>query len=603
MLEPFTLPFVQRGLLEVALLSVGAGIIGTWIVLRGLAFFAHAVGTAAFPGLVLADGLGFAATLGAGATGAIVAVAVGVLARRPGARERYDSLTALVLVGALAIGVILASDVFGSGANVEGLLFGTLLLVDGGDLVLAGTASAVAVAVAVLLEQRWLVTGFDPESAPALGARSAGPELALLGVIALLAVAALATLGALLSISLLVVPAATTRMFCTRLRSWQLATVVLVALAGTAGLWLSVQTNTPPGAAIAVLSAGLFAVCALGRALTASAKRRGPGLATAMIATLALVGAGCGDDESASTGSANTPSSSASAADAKPIKVVTTTTILGDLVRQVGGDAADVTQILPANADAHDYEPRPKDITETADAKLVVQSGDNLDKWLGDVVKQSGTDAPTVDVSQKLQVRLPGEAEGAEASKYDPHWWHDPRNTQVAVEEIRDALVAANPDAKPTYQKNATAYLAKVKALDAGIDGCFSKVGVEQRKLVSDHDAFNYFADRYEITTVGAVIPSQTTQAQASAGELAALAKVIKTEGVKAVFPESSVNSKVADAIAKQTGASAEYELYGDSLGADGSPGDTYLGMEQANADAMVKGFTGGSGSCSIPGL
>ena len=599
MFEPFTLPFVQRGMLEVLLLSVGAGVIGTWIVLRGLAFFAHAVGTAAFPGLVLADGLGFAATLGAGATGAIVAVAVGVLARRPGARERYDSLTALVLVGALAIGVILASDVFGSGANVEGLLFGTLLLVDGADLVFAGVASAVAVAVAVVVEQRWLVTGFDPENAPALGVRSAWPDLALLGVIALLAVAALATLGALLSIALLVVPAATTRLFCTRLRSWQLATVLLVALTGTAGLWLSVQTNTPPGAAIAVLAAGLFAVCAVGRALVANRKVRHPALATAMTAVLALVGAGCGDgDEPPASGGG-----AAGAPTAEAIKVIATTTILGDLVRQVGGDAADVTQILPANADAHDYEPRPKDITETADAKLVVQSGDNLDTWLGDVVGQSGTDAPVVDVAQQLQVRLPGESKGAEASEYDPHWWHDPRNTMVAVEEIRDALATANPGAKATYEKNATAYLAKVKALDEGIAECFSEVPVAERKLVSDHDAFNYFADRYEITTVGAVIPSQTTQAQASAGEIAALARVIAAADVKAVFPESSVSSKVGDAIAEQTGASAEFELYGDSLGAEGTPGDTYLRMMQANADAMVKGFTGGSRTCVIAGL
>ena len=99
------------------------------------------------------------------------------------------------------------------------------------------------------------------------------------------------------------------------------------------------------------------------------------------------------------------------------------------------------------------------------------------------------------------------------------------------------------------------------------------------------------------------MIPSQTTQAQASAGEIAALARVIAAEDVKAVFPESSVSSKVADAIAEQTGASAEFELYGDALGAEGSPGDTYLRMMQANADAMVKGFTGGSRTCAIAGL
>ena len=172
MLEPFQLPFVQHGIVEVLILAVAGGIIGTWIVLRGLAFYAHAVGTAAFPGLVLADGLGFAAVLGAGATAALVAIAVGLLARREGARDRYDSLTALVLVAALAVGVILASDVFHSGGNVETLLFGSLLVVSPGDVWFAAGAGAVVLAASAVLGHRWLATGFDPAAARAPRRRS-----------------------------------------------------------------------------------------------------------------------------------------------------------------------------------------------------------------------------------------------------------------------------------------------------------------------------------------------------------------------------------------------------------------------------------------------
>lgn len=268
-LDPFSLPFFQRGVAEVLVLAVGAGVIGTWIVLRDLAFFAHAVGTATFPGLVLADGLGIAATLGAGVTGALVAVGVGLLARRR--HTGNDALTAVILVGALAVGVVLASDVFQASGNVESLLFGSLLLVDGADVLLAAAAGVVAIALAMMLEQRWLATGFDPASARALGLRSALPDVALLGVIALLAVSALSTLGSLLATALLVVPAATTRLVCTRLRPWQLATVALVAVEGVAGLWLAFQTNAPPGAAIAVLSGSVFVLTALGRALPRAA--------------------------------------------------------------------------------------------------------------------------------------------------------------------------------------------------------------------------------------------------------------------------------------------------------------------------------------------
>ena len=170
MLDPFQLEFVQRGVLEVLLLSGAAGLLGTWIVMRGLSFYAHAVGTAAFPGLVLADGLGFSAPLGAFAAALVFAFGVERLARRP--RAGYDSLTALVLVAALAGGVVLASDVFQSGGNVDSLLFGSLLLTGTRDLVLAGAASAAAVAATLALGPRWLARGFDPAAARALGLRS-----------------------------------------------------------------------------------------------------------------------------------------------------------------------------------------------------------------------------------------------------------------------------------------------------------------------------------------------------------------------------------------------------------------------------------------------
>jgi ABC-type Zn uptake system ZnuABC Zn-binding protein ZnuA/ABC-type Mn2+/Zn2+ transport system permease subunit len=586
MLEPFQLPFVQRGIAEVLVLAVAGGLVGTWIVLRGLAFYAHAVGTAAFPGLVLAGGLGFAPVAGAGATAALVAGGVALLARREGARDRYDATTALVLVGALAAGVILASDVFRSGAEIESLLFGSLLLVDHRDIAFAAVAAAVALAATRLLEQRWLASGFDPAAAPGLGLRSALPDAVLLALVALVAVAALSTLGALLTTALLVVPAATTRLLCSRLRPWQLATVALVAVEGIAGLWLSVQTNAPPGATIAVLGGAVFVLVAAGRAL--AARRR----TAAMVAgaALAAVLAGCGGG-------------GAGAARPGQLEVVATTTQVADFARAVGGTRAHVVQILHPNTDPHEYEPRPSDVRASAGAKVVLTSGDNLDRWMGNVIEQSGGHPKVVDLGDAVPVRLPGESRGPEASRYDPHWWHDPRNAAAAVAAIRAALTRADPAGREAYARNAAAYLARVRALDRGIAACMGAVPAAQRKLVTDHDAFGYFAHRYGIAVVGAVIPSQTTQAQPSAGDVARLSRVIRRERVRAVFPESSINPKLAQAIARQTGATSDHTLYGDTLGPKGSGGATYLGMERANADAMVRGFTGGARGCPIPGL
>jgi ABC-type Zn uptake system ZnuABC Zn-binding protein ZnuA/ABC-type Mn2+/Zn2+ transport system permease subunit len=559
---------------------VPAGLLGTWIVLRGLAFFSHAVGTAAFPGLVLADGLGFAAPLGA--LGAALAFTVGNAALGRGRDRERDSVVALVLVGCLAGGVILASDVFGSGANVETLLFGSLLLVDSADIALAAFAALATLAASALAGHRWLAHGFDPEAGAGSDRERRLADAALLGLIALAIVATLSAVGALLVAAVFVVPAATARLFTTRMRSWQLASVALVAIEGTFGLWLSVKTDAPPGATIACVAGAAFAVAALPRALR-QAPRRAAALAAASLALGALV-AGCGS----------------SAAGGDRLEVVATTTQIGDWVREVGGSAVSVDQVLQPNTDPHEYEPRPSDVEAAASARLVFANGDRLDDWIEEIVSDGGSDATVIDLGATVPVRLPGETSGEEASEYDPHWWHDPRNAEAAVREIERRLLAADPSHRRLFERNARAYLARLDRLDAGIARCIDSVPDAERKLVTDHDAFGYFAARYGIDVVGAVIPSQTTQAQPSAEDVAALIATIERERVSAIFPESSLSASVAEAIARQTGASADHSLYGDTLGPAGSSGATYLEMEAANAEAMVRGFTDGRDRCQL---
>ena len=221
-----------------------------------------------------------------------------------------------------------------------------------------------------------------------------------------------------------------------------------------------------------------------------------------------LIAAGCGDSGSGESGQ---------------IEVVATTTQIGDFVREVGGDSVEVNQIIQPNTDAHEYEPRPSDIEGAVGADLVFANGADLDGWIDQVVSESGSDAGIVELAVAVPVKLPGETSGAEASTYDAHWWHDPRNAEAAVEEIRDRLAEAEPSNAAQFRRNADAYLAKLRALDRGIARCMDSVPAAERKLVTDHDAFGYFAERYGITVVGAVIPSQTTQAQPSAKDVSEL--------------------------------------------------------------------------------
>ncbi len=482
-------------------------------------------------------------------------------------------------------GVILASDVFGSGANVETLLFGSLLLVDAADIRLAAIAALATLLVSALVGKRWLAQGFDPDGGPVDRGQALALDAALLGLIALATTAALSVVGALLVASLFVVPAATARLFAERMRSWQVASVLLVAAEGIAGLWLSVKTDAPPGATIACVAGAVFVLAALGRELLARVPRRAATLAAATVAAALLV-AGCGGPGADHEGK---------------LPVVATTTQIGDWVSVVGGEAVSVDQVLQPNTDPHEYEPRPSDVAAAAGAELVFANGDDLDSWIDQIVSDGGGDATVVDLGAGVPERLPGESSGeARLARYDPHWWHDPRNAAAAVREIADRLSAVDPANRRLYQRNAREYQQRIGRLESQIVGCFDRIPPAQRKLVTDHDAFGYFARRFGVDVVGAVIPSQTTQAQPSAKDVSELIDLIEREGVGAVFPESSLSAKVAEAIARQTGASADHELYGDTLGPEGSEGATYLGMEAANATAMASGFSDGRVTCRI---
>jgi ABC-type Mn2+/Zn2+ transport system permease subunit len=256
------LPFLREALLELLLLAVTGGVLGAWIVLRRLAFFSHAAGSATFPGLVVADASGVSPTI------AGLAVALGYaggVQRSGGAGREHGEGTALLLVAALATGVILASDVFESGAAVDRLLFGTLLGLDTADLVVSAVVAAIATVAAIGLGRTWSAVGFDPEGARALGLPAGRADVLLLGLVAVAAVAAIPAVGALLVTAVYVLPAAAARMLTRSIRGLVSCALALALAEGVLGLYLAYWLDVPPGPPVAVLGA---AVCLLATALT-----------------------------------------------------------------------------------------------------------------------------------------------------------------------------------------------------------------------------------------------------------------------------------------------------------------------------------------------
>jgi len=284
-------------------------------------------------------------------------------------------------------------------------------------------------------------------------------------------------------------------------------------------------------------------------------------------------------------------------------RVVATTTQLADIAREVAGGRAAVSGILRPNADPHDYEPRPSDARALADARLVLRSGGDVDGWLGDLIEAAGSGATTVTLSDHVAVHEGHEHGGHDHDEHDadPHWWQDPRNALTAVEVIRDALTDADPAGEAVYARAARAYAERIRALDAAIERCMRRIPAERRRLVTSHDSLGYFAERYGITVVGAVIPALSTAARASARETRELIRTIRREGVTTIFAESSVSARLEKAIADESGVRVGPALWADTLGPEGSTGATYLDALRFNAEAMAEGFSGGEAHCDLP--
>lgn len=259
-IDALSLPFIRTALLALALLAVAGGLLGTWIVLRRLAFFTHAVGAAAFPALVVAGPIGVGPQLAGLAAG--LGYAAGVERASRSSRD-LGAATGLLLVASLAAGVVLASDLVGAPASVDRLLFGTLLGLEPEDVAFAAAAAVLALAATLFLGRAWLASGFDPDGARSLPVPVRLLDALLLGLVATAAVASIPAVGALLVTSLFIVPAATARLLASSVRSLAAVAVALAGLESATGLYLAYALDVSPGPAIAALGAALYGTVAL----------------------------------------------------------------------------------------------------------------------------------------------------------------------------------------------------------------------------------------------------------------------------------------------------------------------------------------------------
>ena len=261
------------------------------------------------------------------------------------------------------------------------------------------------------------------------------------------------------------------------------------------------------------------------------------------------------------------------------LKVLATFSILGDFVKNVGGDRVEVATLVGPNSDAHVYAPAPADAKKVADAKVVIVNGLGYEGWMSRLAKASGSKAPVVVASKGVKERkAPG---GHGHGGADPHAWQSVANAKVYVANIRDALVAADPVGKAAYEANAAAYLGKLDALDADVKATVAAIPADRRKIISTHDAFGYFQQAYGVEFIAP--QGVSTEAEPSARDVARIITQVKKQKIPAVFLENIADPRLMERIAQESGARVGGKLYSDALTDAKGDAPTYLDMMRHN--------------------
>jgi len=265
------------------------------------------------------------------------------------------------------------------------------------------------------------------------------------------------------------------------------------------------------------------------------------------------------------------------------LNVVASFSILGDFVRNVGGNSVSVTTLVGPDGDAHVYVPTPADAKRVADARLVFVNGFGLEGWLSRLVKSAGGKADVVTATSGITPLKLG-------SDADPHAWQSVANAKIYVTNIRDALVAADSANAEAFKSNASAYLAKLDALDREVRAAVAQIPSDRRKVISTHNAFGYFAAAYGVEFIAPL--GVSTESEASARDIAGIITQIRAAKIPAVFLENITDPRLMGRISAETGARVGGTLYSDSLTAEKGDSPTYIAMVRHNIKALTSALS-----------
>ena len=278
----------------------------------------------------------------------------------------------------------------------------------------------------------------------------------------------------------------------------------------------------------------------------------------------------------------------------EPIPVVASFSILGDLVRVVGGDRVSVSTLVGPDQDAHAFTPKPADAKAIVQSRLLVINGLGFESWTQKLAKSAGYKGETVVASKGVKPLLMAEEKGHEDKGHqhdeaDPHAWQNPNNVMLYARNIAAALAKVDPAGATAYQANAAAYVKELQTLDAWARAQFAVIAADKRKVITSHDAFGYLTAQYQIRFLAP--QGVSTDAEPSAKVVAQLIRQIQREKIRAVFVENMSNPKLLAQLAKDAGVTVGASLYSDALSAAGGPADSYLKLMRHNVTQLTAGM------------
>ena len=574
LIAPFTeFEFMRRALAAVIALALGAAPIGVFLMLRRMSLVGDAMAHAILPGAAigfLVSGLNlFAMTTGGLIAGFTVALLAGLVARHTELKE--DASLATFYLVSLALGVTIVS-VKGTNIDLLHVLFGNILAMDDQTLLVIAFNATITLLVMAVIFRPLVIECVDPVFLRTVSRAGAPAHLAFLALVVINLVNGFHALGTLLGVGLMILPAGHRAVLVARHHRHDLHRgrkrdcLGLCRAGAVVPDQDSFGAGDHPGRGSALC--GLAVVRSRQRPGPADVPRpspRGVAMIRFWLIVLTLI---------AAVGPARA---------AERLNVVASFSILGDFVRNVGGNRVNVTTLVGPDSDAHVYAPTPADAKKVAGARLVFVNGLGFEGWLPRLVKSAGGKASVVTTTSGIApLKLGPEA--------DPHAWQSVANAKIYVANIRDALAAAAPADAEAFKSNAGAYLADLDALEREVREAMAKIPEMRRKVISTHNAFGYFAAAYGVEFIAPL--GVSTESEASARDIARIITQIRAAKIPAVFLENISDPRLMGRISAETGARVGGTLYSDSLTAEKGDSPTYIAMVRHNIKALTSALS-----------